>query len=255
MIIYQSNFNSIDFIPKRIISLVPSITELLFDLELEHQVIGITKFCVEPKAWLKTKTIIGGTKKVNIEKIKSLKPDLVIANKEENIKEQVESLSNFTTAYVSEVSNIDQAISMINQIALLTQKEDMGNQLITKITADLDDINSKPNQKSAAYLIWNNPIMTAGGDTYIHAMLEKAGFNNLFKNQKRYPQIAMEELIDLKPEYLLLSSEPFPFKEKHINEFKKYLPNTKCLLVDGMMFSWYGSRMKHAANYFSSLIN
>ncbi|CAN5289350.1 helical backbone metal receptor [soil metagenome] len=241
--------------PKRIVSLVPSQTELLHDLELEEEVIGITKFCVHPQSWHKSKTIIGGTKNINIEKIKALQPDLILANKEENIKEQIEALENIAPVWISDVTNFEEAISMIESVGLLTGKSNKTTALIENIKQSFRQLQTTNYKPQTVYLIWNDPYMTVGGDTFINDMLEKCGLQNMFKDHTRYPQIAAEKLVALRPSLVLLSSEPYPFKEKHIQEIKTLVPNAKILLVDGEMFSWYGSRMLYAAQYFKELIN
>ena len=241
---------------QRIISLVPSQTELLYYLGLDEEIIGITKFCVHPSAWFKTKTRIGGTKNINMEKIISLKPDLVIANKEENVKEQIEELEKFAQVYVSEVSNLDDAKNMIAEIGKLVRKEAKAELLVKEIEErflQLDAINQ--NKIPTAYFIWRKPYMTAGGDTFIQDMMHRCGFKNVFENELRYPEINIKQLKEHNCKILLLSSEPFPFKEKHIYELQPFLPYTKIMLVDGEMFSWYGSRLLLAADYFKQLIN
>jgi ABC-type Fe3+-hydroxamate transport system substrate-binding protein len=248
--------------PQRIISLVPSQTELLFDLGLTEQVIGITKFCVHPDEWFQTKTRIGGTKQLKIEIIKQLRPDLIIANKEENVKEQVEELQNYFPVWISDVNNLDDAYEMIEQIGLITNKQDQATKILFQIKenfAGLETCNLPAGQAgsklTACYLIWQNPYMTIGGDTFINSLLEAAGFENMFVNKKRYPEVTIDELIKLNPEILLLSSEPFPFKQKHADELQAQLPNTKIVIVDGEMFSWYGSRLLKAPAYFKQLLN
>ncbi|MEP6468110.1 MAG: helical backbone metal receptor [Parafilimonas sp.] len=241
---------------QRIISLVPSQTELLYNLGLDEEVIGITKFCVHPSKWFKTKTRIGGTKTINIEKIISLKPDLVIANKEENVKEQIEALQQFTTVYISDIKNLDDALNMIFEIGELINKKFEAQHLIQKIKQGFSDLqNLNATQLPAAYFIWRNPYMVAGGYTFIHDMMQRCGFNNIFKNEFRYPEISVEQLQKLNCKIVLLSSEPFPFKQKHINELQPLLPHTKIILVDGEMFSWYGSRLLLAVEYFKKLMH
>ncbi len=240
--------------PKRIISLVPSLTELLADIGLANETIGITKFCVHPTAWFQSKTKIGGTKNANIEKIISLKPDLIICNKEENVKEQIELLAEKFPVYLSDVSTYENALITINEIGILTGKANDTNTLIKKITQAFDDTQSlSTNKLSTAYLIWKEPYMTVGGDTFISNMMDKAGLDNIFKNEIRYPTVSIADLVALKPQLILLSSEPYPFAAKHIVAMKKFFPNTKILLADGEMFSWYGSRMLYAADYFKTL--
>ncbi len=264
---------------QRIISIVPSQTEVLYDLGLEETVAGITKFCVHPEGWFRTKTRVGGTKELKMDIIRDLQPDLIIANKEENVKEQVEELSLHYPVWVSDINSLEDALEMIGQIGKIVDRETRASEMITTImenfsklqlhlspeviTGDLkskDDLTTfgyrLPTLNSrlkTVYLIWQNPFMTAGGDTFIHSMLEAAGFENIFRNKKRYPELDLSELLAAGCELLLLSSEPFPFKQKHIDELQPYLPDTKILLVDGEMFSWYGSRLLQAPAYFRAL--
>lgn len=229
----------------RIISLVPSQTELLFDLGLDSEVIGITKFCVHPEHWRQTKAIVGGTKNVNIPLVESLKPDLIIANKEENTKEDIAKLSKYRV-YVSDIKTIDDAYEMMRSVAELTGTS--AKDLIERIQSSFTALPSFEIRK-ALYLIWKKPWMAAGSDTFINEMMRMAGFENVVKTP-RYPTVS---LADLDPEVVLLSSEPYPFKDQHVDEVKKLLPNAKVVVVDGEMFSWYGSRMVGMAGYFSAL--
>ena len=239
---------------KRIISLVPSITELLFYLGLEQSIVGITKFCVHPKHLLLNKTIIGGTKNLNINKIIALEPTLIIANKEENVEVQIKRLGEDFQILLTEVDDLDGALKMINDIGQLTNKTTASANLINDINKRFVQIILPEIKLRAAYLIWRNPYMTVGGNTYINSMLIHCGFQNITADKKRYPEISIQELKDLNCTLLLLSSEPYPFKQKHIDELKIELPDTLIILVDGEMFSWYGSRLLFAAVYFKELI-
>lgn len=234
------------------ISLVPSITETLYSLGLNEEVVGTTKFCVHPQDWFRTKERIGGTKNIHIQKIRELQPDLIIANKEENVKEQVEELAKDFEVLLTDVNNFEEALQMLRAVGNAVSKGFEADQLIAGIERKFSKINPAE-QKTAAYLIWENPYMTVGGDTFIHEMMKKAGFENIFADTNRYPETQINELKELKPEYLLLSSEPYPFKQKHSDELQQQLPGTKVILVDGEMFSWYGSRMLLAADYFRRL--
>ena len=239
---------------QRIISLVPSQTELLHALGLNEEVVGITKFCVHPSEWFKTKTRIGGTKNINIEKIISLRPDLIIANKEENVKEQIKALQEFTNVYVSDISNFEDAIKMILEVGKLVNKTTQAVLLAEEIKTRFDTLkNINQNKIPAAYFIWQNPYMAAGGDTFINDMMNAGGFENIFGEKLRYPEVDVDELNVLNCKVLLLSSEPFPFKQKHIEALQPHLPNTKIVLVDGEMFSWYGNRLSYAPGYFKQL--
>lgn len=236
----------------KLVSLVPSVTALLYTLELEQEVTGITRFCVHPQTWFRTKTRVGGTKTLNIEKINALQPDLIIANKEENVKEQVASLMERFPVLVTDVNNYGDALEMIRTIGSRTQRIAEAAALINTIEnnfATLDAIR----QKTAVYFIWKDPWMTAGGDTFISDMMHRAGFINLYASQNRYPVVTIEEVQALAPEYILLASEPYPFKEKHQTALRQFFPGAKILLVNGELFSWYGSRMLEAPAYFHTL--
>jgi len=241
--------------PQRIVSLVPSQTELLSDLKLDKQVIGITNYCVHPKEWKHNKTIIGGTKNFNLSKIKSLNPDLIIANKEENQKEKLELLMKDYPVWVSDVKDLDSAIEMINSIGVITSTESISKVIVNNIQSSL--INLKPqkkNRKKVAYLIWDNPIMSVNSDTFINNILLINGWDNCFANySKRYPEISIEEINIANPDYIFLSSEPFPFSDKHIEKFSSAINKSKVILVNGEYFSWYGSRLKYAMSYFKEL--
>ncbi len=243
-------------IPQRIISLVPSQTEWLFDLGLEKEVIGITKFCVHPEHWFRNKTRVGGTKNVKTEIVRSLQPGLIIANKEENTKEQLEELEKIAPVWISDIQNIAGAFEMMKSIGEITGKKKESAALIAQIKKGMDELAKLPSLKNyrAAYLVWKEPFMAAGGDTFINDMMRWAGWENIFANSMRYPQVTLQELHEKNTELLLLSSEPFPFKQKHINELQVQLPGTKIMLVDGEIFSWYGSRMKFAAGYIAKLL-
>ncbi|MEO8405427.1 MAG: helical backbone metal receptor [Chitinophagaceae bacterium] len=239
--------------PQRIISLVPSQTELLAYLGLSEQVAGITKFCIHPSEWFHSKTRIGGTKQLKMELIHQLRPDLIIANKEENVKEQVEELANHYPTWVSDVNNPEDAFSMIYSVGKMTGKENEAAILINNIRKEFGLLSPSSKKLRTAYLIWRNPYMTIGGDTFIHSMLQAAGFENMYGHATRYPEVTIDELKNAGCERLLLSSEPFPFNQKHIDELQPLLPDTKIVLVDGEMFSWYGSRLLLAPKYFLRL--
>jgi ABC-type Fe3+-hydroxamate transport system substrate-binding protein len=240
--------------PTRIISLVPSQTELLYDLGLRDEVIGITKFCIHPDEWFRRKQRVGGTKNLKIDLIKSLNPDLILANKEENLKEEIEILQNDFNVYVSDISTINEALQMIEDIGKLVHCQQKSIEIVNGIKAEVMTQSrfEKKDKIDALYLIWQNPYMVAGNDTFIHDMMLEAGFNNLVK-QNRYPMMTLEEIKSINPTVIMLSSEPFPFADKHIIEWQMQLPNTKIILVDGELFSWYGSRMLKSFQYFRGL--
>lgn len=243
---------SIPRFPERIVSLVPSQTELLYHLGLENKVCGITKFCVHPQSWFRTKTRVGGTKQLKLDVIDALQPDLIIANKEENIKEQIELLAKKYPVWISDVTNLQNACYMIIQVGIITGTNEKANEIATAIQQKFAAIK---NDKllSAIYLIWQEPYMTIGGDTFISNMMQYAGLKNCFEKENRYPAITLDDIKNIAPDVLLLSSEPFPFKQHHADALQQKLPNTKIILANGEYFSWYGSRMLEAADYFIQL--
>lgn len=244
---------TINYPPKRIVSIVPSQTELLFDLGLDNEVVGITKFCIHPIEKFAAKAKIGGTKKLLIEKIRDLKPDLIIGNKEENTQGEVELLMQEFPVWMSDIYNLEDAMRTIAQIGELVDRAPEAaylNHLINTGFTDLQTLAVTKNiDKTVAYLIWKDPFMTAGTNTFIDDILRKIGLDNVIK-QSRYPEVNLTLLSTLNPQLVFLSSEPYPFKQKHIEEIKNVLPNAKVMLVDGEMFSWYGSRLVKAVQYF-----
>lgn len=238
--------------PRSIVSLVPSITELLYTLQLDNEVTGITKFCVHPQSWFRQKTRVGGTKNIKPEVIHVLQPDLIIANKEENVKEQVDELAKQYPVYITDVNNLADSLEMIEQIGQITNRLNNAMHLLSQINTAFTSLKPTAAPKKAAYLIWRNPYMTIGNDTFIHDMLLRCGLQNIFGNTTRYPAIDTWQLKQC--DLLLLSSEPFPFQQKHLDELQPQLPDTKIMLVDGEMFSWYGSRLLTAPAYFNSLL-
>ncbi|MBA2249873.1 MAG: ABC transporter substrate-binding protein [Chitinophagaceae bacterium] len=241
--------------PTKIISLVPSLTELLYHFNLDTEVTGITKFCVHPASWYKTKTRVGGTKTINTYLVKKMAPDLVIANKEENIKEQVDEIACDFNVWVTDVNRMQDAIGMIKDIGMLVNKTSAAVKLVDAINTAFQNLKKPERILSAAYLIWQNPFMAAGGGTFISDMMKLCGLQNVFENKNRYPSITLEELKNANCRLILLSSEPFPFSEKHRTLIQEQLPGKKIILVDGEMFSWYGSRLLMAAPYFKKLMS
>lgn len=240
--------------PKRIVSLVPSQTELLFDLGLDEAVVGITKFCIHPQKWFQTKTKVGGTKNCNIALIRSLQPDLIIANKEENTQEQIEAMSAFAPVWVSDIVTYADAVNMIGLVGKILNSEAKAMQLIATIDKAFQQLPPHPVQTSVAYLIWKEPFITIGADTFIHTILSLAGYRNVFADRLRYPEISITDIQLKAPRLLFLSSEPYPFRQKHIGELQALLPGTRIHLVNGEMFSWYGSRLQHTPGYLLELL-
>jgi ABC-type Fe3+-hydroxamate transport system substrate-binding protein len=240
--------------PQRIISLVPSQTELLHDLGLGERVVGITKFCVHPETWFHSKHRVGGTKKVDMQRVRALKPDLIIGNKEENERADIEALEKEFPVWMSDVRDLLGALDMIARIGELTSTQERASEIITGIEAAFATIKPMAPPLRAAYFIWRDPFMLAGHDTFVNDMIQRCGLINVSDGDARYPEIAPQELAALDPDVLLLSSEPYPFQEKHLAELNMICPGTPVRLVDGEMFSWYGSRLLKAPAYMNGLL-
>ncbi len=242
--------------PKRIVSLVPSQTELIVDLGLEDSLIGVTKFCVHPKHLRQQKTIVGGTKQVNIDKIKALKPDVILCNKEENAKAMITDLEQIAPVHLSDIYTIDDSLELINSYGKLFDKTLEAKQMVNAIQDKHHCFKTSIEGRSklkVAYFIWKNPWMVAANHNFIHSMLQLNNFENVFQNLTRYPEIKLSELKEAQLDVILLSSEPFPFKPKDVEALALEFPNTTIKIVDGEAFSWYGSRLLKAFDYFKVL--
>lgn len=238
--------------PQRIVSLVPSQTELLIHLGLRDQLVGITKFCVHPQELRKEIPVVGGTKTIHLHKIKELRPDIIICNKEENTKEIVEQCTSIAPVWVSNIANIDDNLQMIIQLGALFEVSEKATLLVDRIRSekmDFQDFMKGKPKKKVVYFIWKDPFMAAGNDTFIHELLQLNHFENVV-TKSRYPEVHLTDLEEV--DLVLLSSEPYPFKEKHVLELEQNI-NATVRLVDGEYFSWYGSRLQDAFLYFKSL--
>lgn len=250
----MNNTIRLESTPSRIVSLVPSQTELLHALGLEDEVVGITKFCLYPNEWFRSKSRVGGTKTVDAEKVKALNPDLIIGNKEENQKDNIEDLKGIAPVWMSDIFNLEDSFKMIEDLSAITGKRREGEELVSDIKHEFkqlieSDVVAQLKGKTVQYFIWHKPDMVAGKNTFIDVMLDTCGLVNL-TSIERYPEVDLST----EPDFVFLSSEPFPFKEKHLEYFKNAFPTSKIKLVDGEMFSWYGSRLLKAPKYFRYLL-
>lgn len=230
---------------ERIISLVPSLTELVVDLGLKDRLVGRTRFCVHPKDEVDDIPIIGGTKNPRLEKIKASNPDYIVANREENKKEHINELRQDFKVKVTDIATIEDALITIHELGRELQAEEESEKLIGQIHDVMEDIPEEPPLRTA-YLIWKDPYMTVGKDTYIHNVMEHWKLENVFGDKTRYPKVTFYDITEKEPDLILLSSEPYPYKEKHLSEFEEAFPNTRTLLAEGEWFSWYGSHMLHS---------
>jgi ABC-type Fe3+-hydroxamate transport system substrate-binding protein len=241
--------------PDRIVSVVPSQTELLSELGLDEQIAGITKFCIHPDHIFRNKERIGGTKALKLDNIRALKPDVIIANKEENLKEEILALREEFPVFTSDICDLDTSLEMIRKVGQLTGTTERSEDVITGIQAGFNKMRSELaslKDKSCLYMIWKGPWMCAGKGTFIDDILDRCHLSNVVE-QTRYPELTEEDIVRLAPEVIILSSEPFPFKESHISYFNDILPTTRTIVADGEMFSWYGSRLLIASGYLTDL--
>lgn len=239
--------------PERIISIVPSQSEYIWDLGLKNELAGITKFCIHPSEMFNNVERVGGTKNLNIEKIRELQPDLIIGNKEENDRSQIELLQKEFNIWMSDIYTPNDALMMMKSIGEICNKEIQAEEIIQKSKKALEQIRSIFNGEQVIYFIWRDPYMAAANHTFINSLMEHIGLKNVAEKFDRYPEISIEELRKLNPAHCLLSSEPYPFKQEHIDELKKIAPHIKITIVDGEMFSWYGSKMIQLPGYLNEL--
>lgn len=240
--------------PRRIVSLVPSQSEFLWDIGLREELVGITKFCIHPGEMHRKVRRVGGTKQLDLDTIRGLKPDLIIGNKEENEKAQIEVLQNEFPVWMSDIYSFDDAFDMMASLGDVLGKHEKALAIIDRLKLSVSRIKNKFEAHRVAYFIWNNPYMLAAGNTFIDHVLQHLGWQNAASHLVRYPEIDPERLEKMAPDYCFLSSEPFPFKQKHVDEIQKLVPHSKIRIVDGEVFSWYGSRLLHLEEYVNSLV-
>jgi ABC-type Fe3+-hydroxamate transport system substrate-binding protein len=237
--------------PERIVSLVPSQTELLYDLGLAPRIAAQTIFCIHPEEQFQNALKVGGTKKLRMDAIRQLKPDLIIGNKEENERGQIAALAQEYPVWMSDIKTLEDALEMILSIGNITGTQKAAEALTEQISLSFAKLSRKKKGK-ALYLIWQQPWMAAGKETFIDDIMQRAGFENAVQ-LARYPELSTEQICDMDVTHVFLSSEPFPFREEHVEALEKIMPHSKIQLVDGELFSWYGSRLLKSADYLSAL--
>lgn len=242
--------------PKWIVSLVPSQTELLCDLGLESSLVGVTKFCIHPKHLKSNVAVVGGTKQVHYDKIQALQPDIILCNKEENTQEMVEALEKIAPVHLSDIYTIEDCLELIGMYGTIFSVEEKAESIRSTIQNEYkafqDFIQDQPKLKTV-YFIWKTPWMVAANNNFINTLMSVGKFENYFRYLDRYPEIDLDRDLDDQVEVIMLSTEPFPFKSEHVELLKIQFPQARVLLVDGEMFSWYGSRLAKSFQYFKSL--
>ncbi len=240
--------------PSRIIPLVPSITETLFVLGLDERLVGVTRYCTEPPASVAQKPKVGGQKDPDLKTIQSLQPDLVVANMEENRREDIEALAAMGIAvYTTFPRTVAEGIGMIRDLGRVTQTEKKAAVIARSLEELYREISAEATKRRPLRVfcpIWRRPYMSINRDTYVHDVLRTCGGENIFAGKsERYPQISLEEVADLKPEVILLPDEPYRFLPRHVVDFEPFrdaIParvTGRTHFVDGKMLSWYGPRI------------
>jgi len=241
--------------PERILSLVPSITELLLELGLERKMAGRTRFCIHPADKVRSIPVIGGVMGLNQHEIEKISPDLILAAKEENAKNEILNLSRRYPVWVSDVHDLEGALEMIGSIGKLCNREEQARNMVDRIKQAFDGLKHIPaGVIRAVYLVWNDPLYTINHTTFIHDMLSRCGIENVFADKKEaYPIISEKEIRERKPDFIFLPSEPYHFKETHQQKYAEAFPQAEIKRVDGEYFTWYGSHLIQAPSYFKQL--
>lgn len=235
---------------RRIVSLVPSWTETLAAWGLQSEIVGCTQFCVAPASLHRTAAKVGGTKDFSVEAIRNLNPTHIIANREENPKEPIEILSaQFPLLLTYPRGPLDVAPTLRDMGKFLGEKS-LAERDASAIEQAIDRLQGESGLLGLfLYFIWREPYMIAGPDTYISRLLELGGWQNAYQGEERYPSLSIGELQELKADFLLFSSEPYPFRRRDVERLRMdWSPLPQSYKVDGMLFSWYGKTTLLALN-------
>lgn len=235
-----------------LVSLVPSLTELLFFFKMDEKIKGVTDFCVHPVDKVALKTKVGGPLNFDIDKIESLRPDIVFASKGENSKGLVNKLMEKVPVFICDINSLEDAFKAIEKIGFICNQTDLAQNLTQNLSISFDKL-KEPTGISVIYLVWEKPFIVAGNNTIVHDILTKTGIKNAFGGIKGYQKITNKQLTEAQADIVLLPSEPFQFGQHHIEQYKQLLPHCKVLLVDGQYFCWYGNRLLLAVNYLKNL--
>jgi ABC-type Fe3+-hydroxamate transport system substrate-binding protein len=251
--------------PRRIVSLVPSTTELLCDLGLAGELVGVTAYCVEPRAVVRSKVRIGGEKNPDLERIRGLAPDLVVANVEENVRADVEALRAWgIPVWVTYPRTVDEGLRMIRELGEVTGAGAAATAMAGQLEQSVERARDRARGRVPArvfYAIWREPYMTVGGDTYISDVLATGGAANVFADSpQRYPAVSLPEVAARRPDVILLPDEPFRFRRVHVADFADYpavaaVRDGRIHLVDGKPFSWHGRRLADALAALAALMS
>lgn len=252
-------------LPSRIISLVPSITETLFALGLDERLAGVTRYCVEPKAGVARKPKVGGQKDPDLAKIQALQPDLIVANVEENRREDIDLLAARGIAvYTTYPRTVVEGIAMIRDLGRVTGTEEHAEAIARSLEEVYGEISAEAARHRPVRVfcpIWRRPYMSINSDTYVHDVIRTCGGENIFAGKpERYPHVSLAEVADLKAEVIILPDEPYRFLPRHMKDFEPFehaipaLRAGRSHFVDGKLLSWYGPRIGESLRTIRSLL-
>ena len=237
---------SFDSPPRRIISLVPSLTHTLAEMGVADRIVGRTSFCTEPKDVVSAIPDVGGPKNINIEKVIYLKPDLVLADMEENSEDDVKALMKaglFTAAFLPK--KVEDVPGILERIATLLQGDNRASRVITNVTNAIKDAQNEPLPLIPSLsLIWKGPYMSFAPNTYIGSILKLSGFMNIFQKMgERYFKVDLEEIAHNNIEAIILPTEPYPFTPEELDEISLRLnvPLSRSFIIKGDLLTWYGA--------------
>lgn len=247
--------------PNRIVSLVPSLTEALFAFGVGERVVGRTRYCLWPPRAVRKVPTVGGTKKVDVRRVLELEPDLVVAVKEENTRENVEELEEAgVPVFVGAPENVAGAIEMLRELAGTIEAPRARAVLdpIERVYGRLREEAAQIQKRRVFVPIWKNPYMSVGFDTYVHDALKACGGENVCGDMARYPVVALEEVEAMQPEIVVLPDEPYPFSAEDLEEvYALDIPAAhadRIHLVDGKLLTWYGPRMASSLAQLAALL-
>lgn len=248
--------------PRRIVSLVPSLTEALFALGLGERVVGVTEWCVHPATEVARLPKVGGTKTPDLAALRALGPDLVLANREENRRRDVAALEAAgIPVWLTYPRTVREGAELLAELAGLGAPPERAAEVVGPTLAAVVDAEARPAgpRPRVFCAIWRAPWMSVGRDTYIHDMIQLSGGANVFAGRagRRYPIVAEADLVAAAPEVVLLPDEPYRFEARDAAELRGLdLPAARTgriHLIDGTLVSWYGPRIRRALETLQAL--